>query len=134
MSKLFRNSMFGYNKKDVNGYIERISEEFQQQIDQAKEEIKALENKKTEIYEMREKLEKEKAAISEAILSAHEKADKIISEARQKADEARKESEQRIAAESSKLAKIRREIFNIRRNAIKTLSSLEADESEASEE
>lgn len=134
MSKLFRNSMFGYNKKDVNGYIERISEEFQQQIDQAKEEIKALENKKTEIYEMREKLEKEKAAISEAILSAHEKADKIISDARQKADEARRESEQRIANENNKLAKIRREIFNIRRNAIKTLSSLEADESEASEE
>ena len=83
---------------------------------------------------MREKLEKEKAAISEAILSAHEKADKIISDARQKADEARRESEQRIANENNKLAKIRREIFNIRRNAIKTLSSLEADESEAAEE
>ena len=41
-SPIFRNAMGGYNKKDVNDYLAKISYDFDEAINQKNEEIKAL--------------------------------------------------------------------------------------------
>ena len=128
MSKLFRCGLFGYRRKDVNGYIEKISCEFQQKLDESNAEIERLKGQRTELEQMRAKIEKEKNAISEAIVSAHEKGEKIVSEAYEKAEKQRRDAAAAVAAENNKLVRIRREIYNIRRSAIKTLSALDSDE------
>lgn len=125
MSKLFRCGLFGYRKKDVNGYIERISEEFRQKLEESNAETEKLKAGREELENLRRKTEKEKEAISAAIVSAHEKAEKIIEDAREKAEKQRREAIAAVAKENNKLVKIRREINNIKRNAIKTLGSLE---------
>ena len=133
MAKLFRKSLFGYNKKDVLRYVEEISADFQARIDECKKEIDGFSKKRGELDAMRAEIEKEKSAISEAIVSAHEKADKIISEARDKAQKEQADMQRKIEDENRKLIKIRRDIYNIRRNAIKTLSNLEVDDEETEE-
>ena len=127
MAKLFRGALFGYNKKDVQKYVEEISSNFYAQINELKAEIDKLNSRKSEIDIQREEIEKKKAAISEAIISAQEQGEKIVAAAREKADLEYKEAQQKIAEENQKLIKIRREILNIRRSAIKTLNNLNID-------
>ena len=133
MAKLFKTSLFGYKKKDVTKYIEEISASFKAQLDECQAEIDSLGKKRTELENRRAELEKERAAISEAIVSAHEKAEKIIADAREKAAKEEAEMQRQIVAENQKLIKIRRDIHSIRRNAIKTLSNLEAEGDETEE-
>lgn len=134
MSKLFKNALFGYRKKDVNEYIEQISTDFTQKLAEKDAEIDDLKSQRTKLDEMRAKLEKEKAAVSDAIVSAHEEGERIIAAAREKAAEIRQDTERKTTAENSKLIKIRREIHNIKRNAIKTLSALASDEDSSDSE
>ena len=152
MAKIFRGALFGYNKKDVNRYVESMSANFQAQLDEYDEEIKTLKEKWQELSEEREALEVKKNNISEAILSAQQKGKSMVMEAQEQGEiiisEARKESDniiaeahkkaedelelmsKKIAEENQKLIKIRRDITNIRRNAIKTLNTLEANNEE----
>lgn len=131
MSKLFKTSLFGYRKKDVTAYVEKISEDFTSQIEDYKKEIENLRGQRELLEKKRAEIEKEKTAISEAIISAHEKGEKIIAQAREKSDAEMRDMKNKLASENEKLVKIRREIHNIRRNAIKTLSNLDASEDEA---
>lgn len=132
MAKLFRGALFGFNKKDVQRYVEEISANFSVQLDECKAEIEALQNQRAEIEKKRAEVEARKSAISEAIISAQEKGEKIVAEAREKAEKERMEMEKKIANENQKLIKLRREIMNMRRHVIKTLNSItvDADETE----
>lgn len=130
MSKLFKTSLFGYRKKDVTAYVEKISGDFTAQIEDCKKEIEKLQSQRESLEKKRAEIEKEKASISEAIISAHEKGEKIIAEAREKAELQMRDMRNKLASENDKLVKIRREVHNIRRNAIKTLSNLDASDDE----
>ena len=101
MSKLFKNALFGYRKKDVNEYIEQISTDFTQKLAEKDAEIDDLKSQRTKLDEMRAKLEKEKAAVSDAIVSAHEEGERIIAAAREKAAEIRQDTERKTTAENS---------------------------------
>ena len=127
MANLFRGALFGYNKKDVQKYVEEISVNFNNRLNSLKAEIDRLNEQKSEIEVQKAEIEKRKAAISEAIISAQEQGDKIIAQPREKGEEEYKETQQKIAEENQKLVKIRREIINIRRSAIKTLNNLNID-------
>lgn len=152
MAKIFRGALFGYNKKDVQKYVESMSENFQAQLGEYDAEIESLKAQWAQMEEERTLLETKKDAISEAIISAQEKSEAMVAEAEKQGgiiiSEARKESEnilaearqkaedeleivgKKIAEENQKLIKIRRDITNIRRNAIKALNSLEASNEE----
>ena len=136
MAKLFRGTLFGYNKKDVQKYVEEISLNFNAQLNSYKAEIERLNGQKAELDAKRAEIESKKVAISDAIISAQEQGERIIADARIKAEEEYKESQQKVADENQKLVKIRREIINIRRSAIKTLNNLniDSDESENNDE
>lgn len=127
MAKLFRRSLFGYKKKDVIKYVEEMSANFQVRLDKCRGEIDSLSKKREDLELRKAEIDKEKAAISDAIVSAHEKAEKIIAEAREKAEKEYAEMQRKLNAENQKLVQIRREIFSIRRNAIKTLSNFEVE-------
>ena len=127
MANLFRGALFGYNKKDVQKYVEEISVNFNNQLGGLKAEINRINEQKSEIEVQKAEIEKRKAAISEAIISAQEQGDKIIAQAREKGEAEYKEIQDKILEENQKLVKIRREIINIRRSAIKTLNNLNID-------
>ncbi len=131
MAKLFRGALFGYNKKDVQKYVEEISASFNEQLNGCKAEVERLNSQREELDAKRAEIESKKAAISDAIISAQEQGERIIADARAKAEEEYKETQQKIADENQKLIKIRREILNIRRHAIKTLNNLNVDGDEA---
>lgn len=131
MAKLFRGALFGYNKKDVQKYVEEISANFDSQLNECKAEIERLSNQRAELDAKRAEIESKKSAISEAIISAQEQGEKIVMTAREKAERERSEMQRKISEENQKLIKIRRDIMNIRRNAIKTLNSLNIDTDEA---
>lgn len=131
MAKFFRGSLFGYNKKDVQKYVEEISSKFTAEIDEYKAEIERLNNQRAELDAKRAEIESKKTAISEAIISAQEQGEKIVMEAREKAEKERVAMQNRVAEENQKLIKIRRDIINIRRNAIKTLNNLNIDAEES---
>ncbi|MBR5517865.1 MAG: DivIVA domain-containing protein [Clostridia bacterium] len=127
MANLFRGALFGYNKKDVQKYVEEISINFNTQLNGLKAEIDRLNEQKAEIEAQRAEIEKRKTAISEAIISAQEQGEKIIAQSREKGEAEYQDMQNKIAEENQKLVKIRREIVNIRRNAIKTLNNLSID-------
>ena len=127
MAKLFRGALFGYNKKDVQKYVEEISVNFNAQLNACRAEIERLNGQKAELDAKKAEIERKKEAISDAIISAQEQGERIIADARVKAEQEYKDSQQKIADENQKLVKIRREIINIRRNAIKTLNNLNID-------
>ena len=130
MANLFRGALFGYNKKDVQKYVEEISINFNTQLNGLKAEIDRLNEQKAEVEAQRAEIEKRKAAISEAIISAQEQCEKIIAQAREKGEAEYKDMQNKIMEENQKLIKLRREIVNIRRSAIKTLNNLSVDAEE----
>ncbi len=130
MANLFRGALFGYNKKDVQKYVEEISINFNTQLNGLKAEIDRLNEQKAEVEAQRAEIEKRKAAISEAIISAQEQGEKIIAQAREKGEAEYKDMQNKIMEENQKLIKLRREIVNIRRSAIKTLNNLSVDAEE----
>ena len=130
MANLFRGALFGYNKKDVQKYVEEISINFNTQLNGLKAEIDRLNEQKAEVEVQRAEIEKRKAAISEAIISAQEQGEKIIAQAREKGEAEYKDMQNKIMEENQKLIKLRREIVNIRRSAIKTLNNLSVDAEE----
>ena len=133
MAKLFRSALFGYNKKDVRKYVEEISSNFYSKLEERKEEIEKLKSERSELDALRAEIESKKAAISEAIISAQEKGEKIVCEARDKAQKEYDSMQKKIADENQKLIKIRREVLNIRRNAIKTLNNITIDTEDSEE-
>jgi cell division septum initiation protein DivIVA len=92
--KHFGNSLFGFNKQNVNSYIENLIKEFENKIKGYEAEIDRLANENRELREKYEKLAaeeeriyQEKERIAEALLHAQEKAQLIIEEAMVKAKE-----------------------------------------------
>lgn len=61
------------------------------------------------------------------IRDAQEKADFIVEDAHKKAETERTNMQKKLMDENQRLIKIRREILNIRRHAIKTLNSINID-------
>ena len=133
MANLFRGALFGYNKKDVQKYVEEICANFNAQLDGCRAEIDRLNSQKAEIEAQKIEIEKRKSAISEAIISAQEQGEKIIAQSREKGEAEYREMQNKIAEENQKLIKIRREIVNIRRSAIKTLNNLNIDAEDCEE-
>src|SRR5690554_4904791 len=92
--KRFGTSLFGFKKKDVNYYIEKILQEFDSRLKQKDEEIHNLREKNREIGSKYEDLakkanqvEESREKIADVLIRAEEKAATILSEAKQQAIE-----------------------------------------------
>jgi cell division initiation protein len=89
--EIFGSSMFGFDKNDVNSYIEKMVKEFEQKIRQKDEEINLLRIQNKELKDNRlsnsndsDNISAEKNKIVEVLMKAQEKADSIVEEARVK--------------------------------------------------
>jgi len=115
--KKFGTSVFGFNKSDVNAYIEKILYEFDLRLKEKDEEISNL---KLQIREMKtryesaaedsETLNKEKEKIASALITAQETADAILREAKERAAEEKSKLEEALEKEREKIIDIKRDI------------------------
>ena len=129
MSKLFRTSLFGYNKADVSNYIEKASGEFAASLEKKEAEVARLNERLNAVLAEAELLRQTKSqfdsvkdSISNALLKAEENATSIIEEAKRKAVEEKLKIQNEILKETATLQKIRLEAGNLRRSVIAIIS------------
>ena len=75
----FRTAIGGFNKSDVNSYIEKLNFEFSERERISKKKYEALENKCSELEEFKTKYEDSKATVA-SLKEELEKRDKVIDE------------------------------------------------------
>jgi len=125
MNKLFRISLFGFNKADVSSYIEKASGEFAASIEEKDAEIARLNESLSAARAEADALRRTKSefdsvkdSISTAILKAEEKASSIIDDAKRQAMEQKLAIQNEILKESASLQNIRLEVGNLRRSVV----------------
>lgn len=130
--KKFGTSTFGFNKADVNAYIERIIREFDQRLKEKDDEnsnlkaqVKELKAKYEENWQEAEKVMKEKEKIAGVLLQAQEKAETMMSEAKEKALQEKKHLDQVLEIEREKIVDIKRELKGLKDKITDILSKYE---------
>lgn len=130
----FRAAAMGYNKNDVNAYIEQISQEYQNKIKEKDDDIVLLRN---QIKELKSKLEEgnkktddvaeDKTKIAEVLIKAQTTAEEIIEEAKKTALEEKKKIEEAIESDREKLVDMKGEIKKLKNIVEETLKAFQND-------
>jgi len=139
--KRFRTSTFGFNKSDVNSYVEKILREFEDKIREKDNEIAAL---KAQIKDMTMKYEEaiskinqiegDRDKIADALIKAQEQAETIIQEARNKFQEEKRRLEELNEIEREKIVDMKEKVKYLRNEVIKVLKAFEEDLSDLAED
>lgn len=132
--KRFRSSfMGGFNKVDVNTYIEKILREFDDKLKEKDDEIAALKNqgrdyrlKYEELLQKSDQINDDRAKIANVLIKAQEKAALMLEDARVEALEEKKKLEETIEQEREKLVDLRQEIKTLKGEVINTLKKYES--------
>ncbi len=119
--KKFRTGMSGYNKDDVNEYIERILSEFDNRLKEKDDEIA---NFKLQLRDARSKLDqagtdvstaaRDRDKISLVLIQAQQKADSMVEEARGEAEAERSRLEKMLEANRENLIDIKRDVRDMK--------------------
>lgn len=127
--KKFGTSLFGFSKSDVNAYIEKIIHEFDQRLKEKDDEISNL---KLQIREMKarfesvvgesESLAREKEKIASALITAQEKAESILEEAKSKAEQEKVRLDAALEAEREKIIDIKHDIKMMKNQIVEALA------------
>ncbi|MBZ4645028.1 MAG: hypothetical protein PWR27_1015 [Petroclostridium sp.] len=130
--KRFRSSMFGYKKQDVYEFIEKLAKDLEEQIKIKDDELVALRNQnqdlKKQVEELTNKLtaiESGRTYIADAIIKAEEQAKKIIDDAVREAGLRRQELQLKINEEQNKLEMVKKELRELRLEAIDRIKRYE---------
>ncbi|HQO70368.1 MAG: DivIVA domain-containing protein [Clostridia bacterium] len=126
--KRFRSAMSGYNKDDVNKYIENMMDEYEAKIVEKETVIKDLNKKMEDMQAMyddlksrEDALSKEKASITKALMKANELSDQIVKEAKDTAFKEVAELEVRAEEEREKIVDIKKQLAALQASAAKLL-------------
>ncbi len=113
--------MSGYNKDDVNEYIERILSEFDNRLKEKDDEIA---NFKLQLRDARSKLDqagtdvstaaRDRDKISLVLIQAQQKADSMVEEARGEAEAERSRLEKMLEANRENLIDIKRDVRDMK--------------------
>lgn len=124
----FRTAAMGYNKSDVNSYIEQISDEYQTKIKEKDDELVKLRNQlkeyKTQIEDTSKKATEntdEKTKIAEVLIKAQATAEKILEDAKQLAVEEKKKIEDEIEKERERFVDLKSELKKLKDSASEAL-------------
>ncbi len=127
--KKFGTSAFGFNKSDVNAYIEKILYEFDLRLKEKDDEVSNL---KLQIREMKtryesvaqnnQSLSKEKERIASALITAQETADSIMEEAKERAAEEKIRLEASLENEREKIIDIKRDVKTMKSQIVEMLN------------
>lgn len=130
--KRFRTSLFGFNKSDVNTYIEKMLKEFDDKLKEKEDEIVQLKNQNKEIrikYEdlakKADQINEDRAKIADVLIKAQEKGQVMIEDARIQAIEEKKKLESMIENEKEKLVDIKKELKILKSEVVSTLKKYE---------
>jgi len=130
--KRFQSSMFGFNKGTVNTYIENLTRDYEEKLTAKDMEIEKFVaqlknvNKKYEAIKLEEeRILTEKEKISQALVSANEKADKIVEEAKERISTEVTELEAAAEKEREKIVDIKRELKEMKTSASGILEKYE---------
>lgn len=131
--KKFGSSAFGFNKSDVNAYIEKIIHEFDQRLKEKDDEISNL---KLQIREMKTRYEsasldsqnliKDRERIASALIQAQEKADNIVEQAKARAEVEKMVLDQTLESEREQIIDIKHDVKTLRTQLIDMLSKYQA--------
>lgn len=126
--KRFRGSMSGYNKDDVNKYIENMMDEYEAKIAEKdmtimnrNEQIEKINMLYEEQKGKEEALQREKDGITKALIRANELSDQIVKEAKETAFEEVTELEIRAEEEREKIVDLKRQLTALQLSAAKLL-------------
>ncbi len=126
--KRFGTSAFGFDKADVNSYIEKILREFDDKLKEKDDEIAILKNQAKEIRSKYEELFKnsdqvneDREKIANVLIKAQDQADSMIEAARQEAMDEKKQLEDMIEKEKETLVDIKQEIKSLKSIIANTL-------------
>jgi cell division initiation protein len=130
--KRFRTKLFGFKKADVNLYIEKILVEFDDKLREKDTEISALKAqqkdlkfKYEDIMQKVDQINEDRAKIAQVLISAQEKADTILDDARAQSFEEKKALEGLVEKEKEKLVDIKSELKGLKQEVISTLKKYE---------
>jgi len=130
--KRFRTSLFGFNKSDVNYYIEKILREFENKLKEKDDEISTLKTKNSELQARYDEVSKksnqsyeEKAKVASALIKAQEAADLIVEEARKQAEEEKKKLEGMIEEKREELVDIKEQLKVLKADVIYLLKKFD---------
>lgn len=128
VKKRFRGSMSGYNKDDVNKYIENMMDEYEAKIAEKdmtiknrNEQIEKINMLYEEQKSKEEALQREKDGITKALIRANELSDQIVKEAKETAFEEVTELEIRAEEEREKIVDLKRQLTALQLSAAKLL-------------
>lgn len=130
--KIFGNAMFGFDKNDVNTYIEKMVKDFENNIREKDEEItllkvqnKDLKKKYEEVSARKENSSQDKDKIIDVLLRAQENAERIIKDAKEQGRVEKEKLEKELNSEKQRifeqLRKDKQKIVDVRQqlNALK---------------
>ncbi len=130
--KIFSTSLFGYNKKDVNSYLEKINKEYEDKLKIKEREIvdiktqyRDMKNKYDEISTSLAEIKENRERVANALITAQEQAQNIIEEAKKKAIDEKKKLEQQVEKEKEKLVDIKQELKVLKVEVVDTLKKYE---------
>ncbi len=130
----FRTSAMGYNKNDVNEYIEQMTQDYQDKIKEKDDEIVKLRNQLKEFKAQAEENTKEtydstedKSKIAEVLIKAQATAESIIEEARGVAAAEKRRIEQEIEQDREKIVDMKAELKKLRAAVTETLRLFQAE-------
>ncbi len=130
----FRTSAMGYNKNDVNEYIEQMTQDYQDKIKEKDDEIVKLRNQLKEFKAQAEENTKEtydstedKSKIAEVLIKAQTTAESIIEEARETASAEKRRIEQEIEHDREKIVDMKAELKKLRATVTETLRLFQSE-------
>lgn len=136
--KKFRSGLFGFNKVDVNAYIERILSEFEGRLKDKDDEISNL---KLQIREMKNKCDllaseaasaaKEKDMIARALIQAEEKAVSVVEAARAEALAEKDKLEKLLEGERERIIDVKRDVKSMKGQVADMLAKFQVQLEEA---
>ena len=134
MEDKIRGSLFGYRKKDVTTYIGDTVSEYENKISEltgdvsaAKKQIETLLAENNKLFERVTLLESEREVVSKAVISAEQRAEKIVKDSEKRAEEIQMAKEKELADADEELERIKSQIRTIKLNAIAAVRKFEDD-------
>lgn len=131
-SKKFRTGLFGYNKKDVYEFIEKLAKDMEEQV---KEKDGTINNLKSQSEQYKDsidevnskyiKLDKDREFIADAIIRAEEQAKRIIDDAIAQAKREKDAIIGEISIEKEKLRRVKQDLKDLKLYAVSAVKKYE---------
>ena len=128
-----KKGLFGYRKKYVNAYVAELCEKYEKKLLQMQEECTTLKKQNAVLTEENAdsfkklcELEAEREYISKAVISAEQRAQKVMEDTEKEMATLKANKMAEIALANEELEKIRQQINELKASAVATLRKYES--------